>query len=261
MKAREKTYIPRNIKRVFEATGIWPLNKLRVLDQRRSETRVPMRTPVASRSLRFVPATPGDGSAILIHGRHTLNVLPPQSPHSIYCYEMVSKIFKPAARATADNVILAVDNENLRRKAASAEDRLRTRSRKELSKAQVIEVADVIRIREAQEAKERLATKRKARAVEKEAQASGVKPSRASSKTGAASSSRDVSIPNKSQTTAQKVVIEDLPVSIHSDGGEWGGIDTEWEEADFTGGDNVVEDTIVVQAPARVLQSTARGDS
>ena len=46
MEAREKTYTPCNIKRAFEAIGIWPLNERRVLDQRRSETRVPVRTPV-----------------------------------------------------------------------------------------------------------------------------------------------------------------------------------------------------------------------
>ena len=258
MKAREKTYTPRNIKRAFEATGIWPVNERRVLDHRRSETRTPVRTP-ASRSLRFVPATPGHGRAILIHGRHTLNVLPRRSPHSKYCYEMVNKLYKAAARATAKNVILEVENDNLRRKAASAEDRLKTRSRKELSKAQVIEVEDVTRIREEQEAKERLAAERKAWAALKKAQAPGLKPSRALPKTATGPSSRTSRTPNKKHPKARKVVILDSPVSIHSDGSEWDGIDTEWEEGNLEAGDDEVEDTIVVQAAPRMLRSTARG--
>ena len=84
---------------------------------------------------------------------------------------MVQKLLKAAARATAENVILNVENENLRRKATAEEDMVKTRSRKELSKAQVVTVGDVVRIREEQEARERAAKERRERAAMKRAQA------------------------------------------------------------------------------------------
>ena len=54
-------------------------------------------------------------------------------------------------------MFLTIENQNLRKKAMCAEDRVKNRSQKELSKAQVIEVEDVVRIREKQEEKERAA--------------------------------------------------------------------------------------------------------
>ena len=150
--------------------GIWPVNERRVLDLSRSETRKSVHTP-SSRSYRVVPATPGHGRAILIHGCKTLNVLPRGTPHSKYSYQLVQKLFKAAAKATAENVILSVENQTLRRKATAAEDRQKTQSRKEMSKAQVITVEDVVRIRAEQERRERVAAERKARAVLKQAQA------------------------------------------------------------------------------------------
>jgi hypothetical protein len=98
-------------------------------------------------------------------------VLPRQTPHSKYRFEIVQKLLKAAAKATAENVILTVKNENLRRKATAAEDRVKTRSRKELSKAQVIKVTDVICIHKEQEARKQAAAQRRAQAVVKQAQA------------------------------------------------------------------------------------------
>ena len=66
-------------------------------------------------------------------------MLPRQTPRSKYSITMVQKLLKAVEKATADNVILTVENENLRLKATSAEDRVKTRSRKELSKAQVVD--------------------------------------------------------------------------------------------------------------------------
>ena len=85
---------------------------------------------------------------------------------------MVEKLLKAAEKATAENVILSVENANLRLKATATEDRQKTRSRKELSKAQVITPGDVVRIRQEQEGRERVAAERKARAMLKQAQAS-----------------------------------------------------------------------------------------
>ena len=48
---------------------------------------------------------------------------------------------------------------------------MKTRSRKELSKAQVITTEDVVRLREKQEARERATAERQARATVKRAQA------------------------------------------------------------------------------------------
>ena len=60
----------------------------------------------------------------------------------------MQKLVKAAEKATADNVILTIENENLRKKATTAEDRAKTWSRKELSKAQVISSENVVCLRE-----------------------------------------------------------------------------------------------------------------
>ena len=84
---------------------------------------------------------------------------------------MVQKLLKAAARVTAENVILHVENKNLRRKVTAEEDMVKTRSRKELSKAEVVTVGDVVRIREEQKAWERAAKERWEWAALKRAQA------------------------------------------------------------------------------------------
>ena len=258
MKARRKTYTKRNIQRAFEATGIWPMNERRILDHTRSETRKPMRTP-ASRSHRVIPVTPGHGRAILIHGRYTMNVLPRQTPRSIYAYGMVEKLYKAAAKATAQNVILTIENANLRQKATSAADRAKARSRKELSKARVMDADDVLRIREEQEEKEWLAAERQARVALKKGKAPALKPSRTTPKTALAGSSRNLRTPNKQRPAAKKVVIDDSPITVDSDDGEWNGIDSEWEDGELPGGDDGVEDTIIVEPELRALRRSARG--
>ena len=163
MRARGMTYTSGNAQSAFAATGIWPLNEHRVLNRNLTETQTSVRTPSCSQLL--IPATPAHGRAILMHGRRTLNVLPRQTPNSKYSYVMVQKLLKAAAKATAENVILSVENENLRQKATAAEDRLKTRSRKELSKVQVIDAEDVVCIRGEQEAREWGAAERRERAA------------------------------------------------------------------------------------------------
>ena len=242
----------------FAATGIWPVNERRVLYRSRSETQKSVHTP-SSRSHRVVPATLGHGRAILIHGRKTLNVLPRGTPNSKYYYQLVQKLFKAAAKATAENVILTVENQTLRRKATAAEDRQKTRSRKEMSKAQVITVEDVVRIRAEQETRERVAAERKARAVLKQAQAPSRSTRNALPKTATPCSPRNVRGSNKRQQAARKVVIAESPIAIDSGDSEWGGIDSEWESGDLDDGLGGLEDTIVVQPTTRSLRSTTRG--
>ena len=129
MKARGLTYKPGNIKSGFAVTGIWPLNERLVPDLGRSETggTIPhMATPTHFH--RVIPTTPVHGCAILIHGHCVIKAPPRRTPHSKYCHSMVEKLLKAAAKATADNVILTIENQNLRKKATCAEDRVKTRS-------------------------------------------------------------------------------------------------------------------------------------
>jgi hypothetical protein len=174
---------------------------------------------------------------------------------------MVQKLLKAAAKDTAENVILTVENDDLRWKATAAEDRVKTRSRKVLSKAQVIEVTDAVRIRKEQEARELAAAERRARAAVKQAQALPRKSRGAIPKKATPSSSRNLQTPNKRQPTAKKVVIDDSPISIRSGDSEWDGIDTEWEEGDVDARFDGVDDTIIVQPAPRAPRSTTRGQA
>ena len=92
---------------------------------------------------------------------------------------MVTKLLNAAARATADNVILAIENATLREKATSAADRAKTKSRKEMSKARVISAEDVLRLRHEVEEKDRVLLERKAKAAQRQAtKAAKVTPKR-----------------------------------------------------------------------------------
>ena len=104
-----------------------------------------------------------------MHGRQTLRALPDATPHSRHNKLLVEKLVNAAAKATADNVVLAMENLTLRQKATSAADRAKTRSRKELSKAQLVCAADVVKLRNEQENREKAAAERRARAAEKRA--------------------------------------------------------------------------------------------
>ena len=162
------TYTKKNIQSAFEATGIVPLNERRVLSPKRSPTGAHIQQPPTKPEFR-VPVTPSHGRSILIHGRKTLNALPKSTPKSKYTHCLVTKLLNAAARATADNVILAIENANLREKATSAADRAKTKSRKEMSKARVISVEDVLQLRHAVEEKDRILAERKAKTAQRRA--------------------------------------------------------------------------------------------
>ena len=174
-------------------------------------------------------------------------------------YQLVQKLFKEAAKATAENVILTVENQTLHQKATATEDRQKTRSRKEMSKAQVITVADVMRIRAEQETREQVAAEKKARAVLKQAQAPSHTTRDTIPKTATPRSPRNVQGSNKWWQEARKVMIAESPISIDSGDSEWGGIDSEWESRDLDNGLGGLEDTIVVQPTTQSLRSTTRG--
>jgi len=256
MKARTMTYTHQNVTSAFEATGIWPLNARRVLNRNNFDAS----TSPSGRS-RAVPATPRHGRAIMIHGRRLLHVLPRQTPQSKHRFEMVQKLLKAAARATAENVILNVENENLRRKATAEEDMVKTRSRKELSKAQVVTVEDVVRIRDEQEAREQAAKERRERAALKRAQAAPRQTKTTIPNPDTPASSRNLRRSNKKKKEGRKVRIQDSPISIESSESDWQEIDTDWESEGSNGGDDELEETIIVQPAARTLRSTTRAQA
>ena len=248
MKRRTMTYTHQNVTSAFEATGIWPLNARRVLNRNNFDAS----TSPSGRS-RAVPATPRHGRAIMIHGRRLLHALPCQTPQSKHRFEMVQKLLKAAARATAENVILNVENENLRRKATAEEDMVKTRSRKELSKAQVVTVEDVVRIRDEQEAREQAALKR-AQAAPRQTKTTIPNP-------GTPASPRNLRRSNKKKKEGRKVRIQDSPISIESSESDWQEIDTDWESKGSNGGDDELEETIIVQPAARTLRNTTRAQA
>jgi len=151
------TYTKKNILSAFEATGISPLNERRVLPPAEQHYRIATTTTTAYKKHEFfVPGTPKHGRSILIHGRKTLAALPQSTLKSRYNHALVEKLFNAAAQAKADNVILTIENQNLHSKATSAADKEKTKSRKEMSKARVISVQDVLRIRQDQQKKEEI---------------------------------------------------------------------------------------------------------
>jgi len=137
-----------------------------VLSPKKSTFSLNIKQPATKPEFR-VPVTCSHGRSILIHGRKTLNALPNSTPKSKYNYSLVTKLHNAAARATADNVILAIENANLREKATSAADRAKTKSRKEMSKVQVISVEDVLRLRQGVEEKDRILAEGKARTAQR----------------------------------------------------------------------------------------------
>ena len=162
------TYTKKNIQRAFEATEIVSLNERRVLNPTKSTFSLDIKQLATKPEFR-IPATPSHGRSILIHGRKTLNALPNSTPKSKYNHALVTKLLNAAARATADYVILAIENATLREKATSAADRAKTKSRKEMSKVWVISAEDVLRLRHEVEEKDRVLEERKAKAVQRRA--------------------------------------------------------------------------------------------
>lgn len=52
--------------------------------------------------------------------------------------------------------------------------------------------------------------------------------------------------------------IQNSPISIESSESDWQEIDTDWENEGSNGGDDELEETIIVQPVARTLRSTTR---
>jgi len=122
------TYTKKLILSAFEATGISPLNERCVLPPEEKPHRTASTIMAESKQREFfVPKTPKHGRSILIHGRKTLAALPKSSPKSRYHHALVEKLFNAAAQVKADNVILTIENQNLRHKATSAADKEKTK--------------------------------------------------------------------------------------------------------------------------------------
>ena len=127
------------------------------------------------------------------------------TPNSLYTQGMVQILFNAAARATAENVVLSIEDANLRKKETTAADFLKTRSRKELSKARWITSEDVTGIQGEQEERDRLAEEKKLWAIEKKA-------------AKVVQDEEQVQGPSKkTRHTKKKVVINPLPEVIVTD--------------------------------------------
>jgi hypothetical protein len=163
----------------------------------------------------------------------------------------VAKLFKAAAQASADNVILTVENANLRSKATSAEDRAKVRSRKELSKARVISVEDVVRIRTEEEEREKILMAKKKRAADRKAQTSLPKTNKKSKSDGRTG-------PQTRRGKNRKDISPSPVEIISSDDSEWDEIDAEWVvRGSLVDSDNMGE-TIILQPSSHITRSHTR---
>ena len=129
--------------------------------------RIAATTTESKKQVFFVPKHQSmAGVSLSMAEKH---LLPSQksTPKSRYHHALVEKLFNAAAQAKADNVILPIENRNLCSKATLAADEEKTKSRKEMSKAQVISVQDVLRIREEQQKKDEINVQKKAKTAER----------------------------------------------------------------------------------------------
>ena len=91
---------------------------------------------------------------------------------------MVEKLARAAERATAENVILREEVKKLRSREAITHEVGKTKSRKVLSKALIVLVEDVIRLREADDKKETKKKAKKERAQAKKIALENIKAAR-----------------------------------------------------------------------------------
>lgn len=104
------TYSVANIRSSFEATGIVRLNPRRVLFILGTSIK-------ETRSIHIgfnIQVTPTHAQGILMHGRHTMNLVPNGTPLSKLKRGMVENLVTAAAASIADNVILVTKNTRLR---------------------------------------------------------------------------------------------------------------------------------------------------
>ena len=249
IKARKMTYTKKNIHSAFEATGIVPVNEHRVLSPKKSTFTFESQQPAMKPQFQ-VPVTPRHGRSILIHGRKTLNALPKSTPRSQYNHALVTKLLNSAARATADNIILAIENANLREKATSVADRAKTKSRKEMSKARVISVEDVLRLRHEVEAKDHEQAERKARTAQRRATKA--------TKSGPTNSPT----PKQKQKSGKQVTINMSPEVIALGNLNLGSdSDPEWIDSGSDTGYPGASKHVTQPQPQRITRSQLRGTS
>lgn len=161
--ARAMTYNTANIRSSFEATGIEPLNPRRVLPILGTHIK-----ETCSIHIGFsISATVTHGRSILMHGRRTMNLLPDGTPLSKLKRGMVEKLVTASAASIADNVILVTENTRLRKRAMTAEEKQKSKSRRHLSKARVISAKDVVRLQLTATVKQQLLAEKQVRMLEK----------------------------------------------------------------------------------------------
>lgn len=187
----------------------------------------------------------------MMHGHHTINALPDGTPHSKCNCGMVEKLIHAAARARTDNVILSIENSNLQKKATSAADREKTKSRKEMSKARVITAGDVVRIWLEQEEKERKDAEKKERAAKRKEEKAAKDAEKAIKEAEkAAAIEAGTWVPPRRGRKPKKVVVIDGPEVIDLESVHKGGSDE-----DYLGEDGSL---IMLSTPGVTRRSTRR---
>lgn len=165
VKARELTYTSKNILSAFEATGISPHNPRRVLNTLESILGVGSSDAfkTAPKSEPGLPSTPQNGRRVFFHTRKTMSLFEGKSFQSVYKKAMVTKLANAAALSNAELVLLKEEIKRLEKnlKATKINNTAKVKSRKVLSKALVVTVEEVIRLREEQEKKEQVAAEKK----------------------------------------------------------------------------------------------------
>jgi len=244
------TYTKKNILSAFEATAISPLNERRVLPPAEQHYGTGTTTTTAHKNHEFfVPGRPKHGRSILIHGRKTLAALPQSTLKSRYNHALVEKLSNAAAQAKADNVILTIENQILRSKATSAADKEKTRSRKEMSKARVISVQDVLRICQDQQKKEEITAQKKVKAAERRA-------AKTAKLTAPTATPKPKRYPKKSvplESCSDALSLESLNIGSE--------LESDWMES---GDDLAYEDgnlLVIMQTAQRITQSRYRNAS
>ena len=241
------TYTVKNISSAFEATGIWPLNSRRVLNIMRDKDNPPNLSPAKQTSasasgIPIIPRTPYHGKSLASHTPRTVALFQRNSPSASSSHQktMVEKLARAAERATAENVILREEVKKLRSRGAITSEIGKTKSRKVLSKALIVTVEDVIRLREADDKKETEKQAKKERANAKKIALEERRAGRAR-----------IQKPTRSQLSEREENI------LHD--GEEG-----WEEASETmsqEGGSEAEDYLPAPRSSRAtLQSTVDGD-
>ena len=100
------------------------------------------------------PRTPYHGKSLASYTQHTVALFKSQLPSTSHQKLMVEKLAQAANKATAENVILGSEIEQLQQQTIQIAGIMKTKSQKVLSSALLVLAADVVRLREESDRKE-----------------------------------------------------------------------------------------------------------